>query len=166
MNGHLCGEFLCHLDKDGSLKCGHAPEHMKKWLEELNLPMNFLRFMQWSWPQSDGYIAHVSVLSSTSIYTAEATSPLLKHKVLNAGFAPNGDWFVIDYSTEACVPGFITHEEWCPWSAETEDARAFFQPIARSFESFLYRAVERRYLPRDYYVAKEFNAFLVDERNG
>jgi hypothetical protein len=165
MNSHLCGEFIGHLDQDGSLQCGHAPEHIMKWLEELNLPMDLLRFMQWRWPQSDGYIAHISVRSSVSIHADEMTSPLLKHKFLNAGFAPNGDWFVIDFSTEACVPGFVTHEEWCPWTDETEDARKFFQPIARSLESFLCRAVEGRYLPTDYYAAKEFNAFLVDERN-
>ena len=127
--------------------------------------MGLLRFMQWDWPQSDCQIAHVSIKSSASFYADEATAPLLKHKFLNVGSAPNGDTFVIDFSTDACVPGFITHEEWSHLSDEPQDPRLFFQPIGRTFESFLYRAVEGRYIPTDYYAAKEFNRFLTDERN-
>ena len=164
MNRSVCREFLNHLDHDESLACEHAPQHIAKWLEELNLPMGLLRVMQWDWPQADGCIAHVRIMASASLYADEATAHLLPHKFLNVGSAPNGDWFVVDFSTEACVPGFITHEEWSPWSDEPEDARKFFQPIARSFDSFLYRAVEGRYLPTDYYAAKDFNAFIADER--
>lgn len=165
MKNSVCEEFIHHLDQDGSLECDNAPEHIKKWLEDLNLPMGLLRFMQWEWPQTDGFIAHIRILSSASLYADEATAPLLKHKFINAGSAPNGDTFVIDFSTEACVPGFITHEEWSPCSDKPGDPREFFQPIARSFESFLYRAVEGRYLPTDYYAARDFNAFLADERS-
>ena len=121
--------------------------------------------MQWDWPQADCQIAHISIQSSTSFYADEATSPLLKHKFLNVGSAPNGDTFVIDFSNEACTPGFITHEEWSPWDNELQDPRQFFQPIGRTFDSFLYRVVEGKYLPTDYYAAREFNKFLADERN-
>jgi hypothetical protein len=164
MNKNVCCEFIHHLDKDGSLECGHAPRQIQNWLEGLQLPMEFLRFMQWDWPQTDGYIAHIDIKSSSSLHAEEETAVLLKHKFLNVGSAPNGDIFVIDFSTEACVPGFITHEEWSAWSDEPQDPRKFFQPIARSFESFLFRAVEGKYLPTDYYAAKDFNAFLADER--
>lgn len=165
MKRSVCREFLNHIDQDESLACAHAPEHIQKWLEDQNLPMGLLRVMQWDWPQSDGYIAHVHVKSSASLYADEVTAHLLRHKLLNIGSAPNGDWFVIDFSTEACVSGFVTHEEWSPWGEESESPRNFFQPIARSFDSFLYRAVEGRYLPTDYYAAKDFNAFIVDERS-
>ena len=126
--------------------------------------MDLLRFMQWDWPQSDCQIAHITIQSSVSFHADEVTAHLLKHKFLNVGSAPNGDWFVIDFSTEACVPGFVTHEEWSPWRNEPQDPRQFFQPMTRSFESFLYRAVEGRYLPTDYYAAQEFNRFLAEER--
>ena len=164
MNHSLCREFIQHLDRDDSLKSDNAPEHIKNWLEELGLPMDLLRFMQWDWPQTDCQIAHIAICSSTSIYDDEVTRHLLQHKFLNAGSAPNGDWFVVDYTTEACVPGFITHEEWSPWDDDSGDPRQFFQPIARTFESFLYRVVEDRYLPTDYYAAREFNQFLDEER--
>jgi len=166
MNQSLCREFIQHLDRDESLKSGYAPEHIINWFEKLGLPWDLLRFMQWDWPQTNCRIAHIAIKSSASLYADEATAHLLKNKFLNAGSAPNGDWFVIDFSTEACVPGFITHEEWSPWSREPENPRQFFQPIARSFDSFLYRVVESRYLPTDYYAAKAFNAFLKGERDG
>jgi hypothetical protein len=165
MNQELCREFINHLDRNGSLKSGAAPKNIQKWLHGLALPNSLLRFMLWNWPQTDGQIGHISILSSASLYADEATAHLLKHKFLNAGSAPNGDLFVIDFSTESCVPGFITHEEWCPSSDEPQDPRLFFQPIARTFTSFLYRVVEDRYLPTDYYAAKEFNAFLKEEQN-
>jgi hypothetical protein len=165
MNHSLCREFISHLDQDGSLKSGYAPKKIATWLEQLGLPMDLLRFMQWDWPQTDCQIAHISIMSSASFHTDEATACLLKHKFLNVGSAPNGDTFVIDFSTEICVPGFITHEEWSPWSDEPQDPRQFFQPIARTFDSFLYRVVEGKYLPTDYYAAREFNKFLADEHN-
>jgi len=157
MNMNLCRDFISYLDQGGSLKSGNAPKNIEQWLEELNLPIDLLRFMQWSWPQTDCQMAHIRIRSS---------APLLRQNFLNVGSAPNGDWFVIDFSTEACAPGFITHEEWSPWNDNSEDPRQFFQPIARTFDAFLYRIVEERYLPFDYYAAKEFNAFLLNERNG
>jgi hypothetical protein len=165
MNQSLCREFIQHLDRDESLKSGNAPDAIKKWLESLGLPMGLLRFMQWDWPQADSYIGQVYMRSSTSLHAAEETGVLLKHKLMNAGTAPNGDWFVIDFSTEECVPGFITHEEWSPWSDVPQDPREYLEPIARSFESFLYRVVEERYLPIDYYAARNFNRFLANEEN-
>ena len=165
MNHHLSREFIKYLDRDGDLESGYAPEQVATWLEQLALPYGLLCFMKWDWPQSDCQIAHIRILSSASIYADEATAHLLKHGLLNAGSAPNGDWFAVDFSAEACVPGFVTHEEWSPWGDEPRDARRFFQPVARSFESFLYRIVEDRYLPTDYYAAREFNTFLASERH-
>jgi|GEM_PF-2879346 len=164
MNESICSEFIQHLDQHGSLECGRAPEHIIAWIDDLNLPDGLARFMMHNWPQADGFITHIRISSSLSLYADEATGPLLKHKFLNAGFAPNGDWFVIDFSTETCRPGFVTLCEWTPWLDEPTDPRRFFEPIARSFESFLYRVVERLYLPTDSYAAKEFNEFLTRER--
>ncbi|MEW6305127.1 MAG: hypothetical protein AB1705_16755, partial [Verrucomicrobiota bacterium] len=160
MNQSLCREFISHLDRSGSLNPGNAPKHISKWLEELGLPMDLLRFMQWAWPQTDCQIAHISIMSSESLYADEATAKLLKYKFLNVGSAPNGDIFAIDFSTKSCVPGFITHEEWNPLDDEPQDPREYFEPIARTVDSFLYRVVEGKYLPTDYYAAREFNQFL------
>jgi hypothetical protein len=72
---------------------------------------------------------------------------------------PNGDWLVIAFAKLGCIPGFITHEE---WDQESSPA-SFFEPIAKSMESLLYRIAEGRYIPTDYYAAKPFNDFLREE---
>jgi hypothetical protein len=165
MNHSLCREFIQYLDQDGNLRAGNAPKPIAAWLAGLGLPHGLSCFMQWDWPQQDGYLAHIAIFSSSSLHQHPATARLAEHQFLNAGSAPNGDWFVIDFSTEACAPGFITHEEWNPWADAPADPRPFFQPIARNFEAFLYRVAERRYLPTDYYAAREFNQFLKEEPN-
>ena len=166
MNESVCAEFIRHLDQDGALQCERPPDHIVAWIDDLNLPDGLARFMMQSWPQTDGSIAHIRINSSLSLYAHEVTGPFIEHQFINAGFAPNGDWFVIDFSTESCRPGFITLGEWTPWLDEPTDPRTYFVPIARSFESFLYRAIERLYLPTDSYAASEFRAFLNQEKKG
>jgi hypothetical protein len=158
MRGDVCSELIQHLD-DGTLECGHAPQDVKDWLESLNLPMELLRFMQWRWPQQDCQIAHLSILSSRSIKDDDFAEPLAKAGFLLIGSAPNGDWLVIAFAKLGCIPGFITHEE---WDQESSPA-SFFEPIAKSMESLLYRIAEGRYIPTDYYAAKPFNDFLREE---
>lgn len=165
MNSELCQDLIYFLDRDQSLACGHAPQPVSDWLETLQIPMNLRRFMQWHWPQNDCGIAHLDVKSSASIHSDEATAPLLRDQFLNIGSAPNGDWFVIDFSNDACACGYISHGEWSPWEDEPVSGRAFYQMISRSLESFLHRAVESRYLPTDYYSAKAFNEFLAEEKS-
>jgi hypothetical protein len=159
MSRELLSEFIYHLDADRSMKLGHAPDDVQAWLEDLGLPIDIRRFLQWDWPQTNSYIRHIALMSSENIIKDEYTSALLPYKFLHLGSAPNGDFFVLDISTDPCRPGFITHEEYCE-----KNPRVVFQPIARSFESLLYRLVEGRYVPKDYYAAREFNEFLEQER--
>lgn len=165
MNSSLCEEFIHYLDRDKALNCDGAPEYIQTWIGELDLPEDLAHFMRHSWPQNDGYLSHIRLHSSTSLYNDEATALLLKCGFMNAGAAPNGDWFVIDFSMKVCVPGFIPLGEWSPAIDDPPNPRIFFQPIARSFDSFLYRVVEGRYLPTDSYAAKNLNAFLAGEKN-
>ncbi len=158
MRGDVCKELMNHLDQ-GELKCGHAPQDVKDWLENLNLPMEFLRFMQWNWPQKNGKLAHLVIFSSQSIKDDEFSIRLAETGLLLIGFAPNGDWLVVDFLDPPCVPGFIAFAEW----DQESDPREFFEPVARSMESLLYRIAEKRYVPTDYYAAKPFNEFLHEE---
>jgi hypothetical protein len=90
MNHSLCREFIQHLDRDDGLKSGYAPEHIKNWLEELGLPMDLLRLMQWDWPQADCHLGDIAINSSASLYADEATAHLLKYNLLNVGAHPMG----------------------------------------------------------------------------
>ena len=147
-----------HLDDD-DLGIDHAPDSTKQWLEELGLPMELLRFLQWNWPQKDCQIGPIAIFKSEAIPKQEGIEVLLEHKLIPVGYGPNGDTFVIDFSVDSCPIGFVTHEEYYGEG----DPRPFFQSAARSVESFLYRVAEGRFFPCDYYVTKDFNEFLRDE---
>ena len=162
MSYTLLSEFIQHLDIKNDMKLGHAPDEVQQRLEDIGLPLDILRFLQWSWPQRDTQIAHISILSSPHLINDELSENLLKQTFLQLGSAPNGDFFVLDFSSTQCRPGFITHEEY--WEYENE-LRKIFIPIARSMESLFYRIVEGKYIPTDYYAAEEFNAFLRKEEN-
>lgn len=164
MDDYLLRAFISHLDRDQALAIGDAPASIQKWLEEIGLPLVLLRFMRWGWPQKDCDIALCSILSSESIYAHDATLIFLKFRFLNIGNAINGDWLVIDFSTDACAPGFIPFALWNPYTPEPKDPRELFQTITRSLDSFLYRAMEGRYIPLDSYAAQDFNEFLAEEK--
>ena len=36
MNEDICAEFIHHLDQNGSLECGSAPDHIVAWIDDLN----------------------------------------------------------------------------------------------------------------------------------
>lgn len=160
MSLEILSEFIHHLDKDNDMNIGQAPDEVQAWLENIGLPMDILRFLQWKWPQRDTRIAHISLMSSANLIKDDFCENLIRQGYLQLGSAQNGDIFVIDFSSEQCRPGFITHEEY--WEHE-DNLKHIFQPIARSIESLLYRIAEGRYVPTDYYAAEEFNKFLVEE---
>ena len=163
MNTSLCASFLHHLD-DGGLEVGAASDEIQAWLTGIGLPIELLHLLQDDWPQADGDLGEMYlVFSSESIRADEMTPPLQEARFLNVGSAVNGDFFVIDFASEACIPGYVSHEEWSPDEDPPLNPRDFFQPIARSFESLLYRLVEGRFVPIDYYAAEEFNRLLKDE---
>ncbi|MFN7892330.1 MAG: hypothetical protein ACK5OC_18685 [Pirellula sp.] len=158
MNKEIASSLMHHID-DGELDVGHAPDTIKQWFETLGLEMSFLRFMQWSWPQNECQIGPVSILGAQLIPNQDNIQSYLKDKLLPVGSGPNGDTFVVDFSTESCPVGFVTHEEFYGEGSP----RKFFRPAARSIESFLYRVAEGRYFPCDYFVTGDFNDFLRDE---
>ncbi len=162
MNEDLCRDFIFHIDKDNSLQCGEAPDNIQTWLEGLKLPLNLLRFMCWSWPQSDCQISHFHIFSSQKIYNHEVTPILLKFDLLGIGWAINGDWLVIDFSNESCEPGLIPFALWNPLATNLENPRTLFQSISQSFDTFLYRAMEGHFLPSDSYAAENLNNFLKE----
>lgn len=119
--------------------------------------------MQWSWPKNSGYLEHIWIWSSNEIMETEESANLIRHKILPIGHAPNGDFLVLDFSSEPYVPGFVSvYQYWR--EGGKDDPRSSFEPLARTFESLLFRFVEKRYVPYDYPDTREFNEFLAEER--
>ena len=155
MNSEAAMWFMSHLDDSSD----DAPPATKKWLEGLGLPLDLLRFMQWHWTQEGCFAGPVKLRSSAKLPKEHNSKILTEHQLLPVGIGPNGDTFAIDYSSESCPVGFITHEEY----AGKGDPRPFFRPAARSLESFLYRVIEGRYVPCDYYATGYHNEVLRAE---
>ncbi|MCE5327779.1 MAG: hypothetical protein LLG01_15340 [Planctomycetaceae bacterium] len=161
MAEELLSDFLRHLDRFGSMEIGTAPENIQKWLPTTGLPDFMVRLLMHNWPQVDSQVDHLVLFSSQRIHDFEATNPLIEQGLFIIGAGRSGDLVVVDFRSSACVPGFVSCEEWWP---PADNARNFFQPIARSFESLLFRIIEGRYIPLDWYSAGFFNAFLKEER--
>lgn len=158
VNGEAARLLMHHLDR-GQLRVGNAPQAVQDWLESLGLPLDLLRFLQWSWPQEECSFGAIDIHGSESLPLLDRADVFLASKLLRIGSGPNGDFFAIDFSVDSCPVGFVTHEE---WDGES-DPRPHFEPVTRSIESFLNRVAEDRFVPCDYYAAREFNEFLRDE---
>ncbi|MDB6026440.1 MAG: hypothetical protein JWM68_2663, partial [Verrucomicrobiales bacterium] len=144
-------------------KAGYAPKSTIEWLETLELPLQLLRFMQWRWVLDIEQIGGVTVWPVARTQADDLTPHFLRHKMLLLGCAPNGDPFVVDFSTVDCRPGFVSHETWSPLKGTASPP---FEPIGRVFDSWLYRIAEKLFVPMDYYVAKSFNSFIRAEGKG
>ena len=158
MNQEVATSLLYHIDDD-ALSLGHAPEATRDWLKILGLPVDLLQFMMFNWAQADGHIGAVDILCSKAIPEQEDVDVYVTHKLLPVGSGPNGDRFVIDYSTDSCPVGFVTSSEY----GGEGDPREFFRTAARSVESFLHRIAEGRFYPCEYYETGAFNEFLRAE---
>jgi hypothetical protein len=81
------------------------------------------------------------LLSAASIYEDKATPRLHAHKFLNIGYASDGDWIVIDVSTQKCTAGLLSHDEWNPWVEDQGDPRDAFH-ARTSLEELLTEGVD------------------------
>jgi len=160
MNFGMCESLLRHLD-DGSLRIGQAPQPTQDWLRDLNLPRSLCQIMRYHWVQDDCSFSEFEVFSSKSIQADEFTPTFLSHSFLYIGDAGNGDWLAIDFATEACQPGLVSHEE-CAHE-DGDNPREYFEPIAKSFEGLLYRIDEGRFIPVDYFQAHDYNEIARQE---
>lgn len=163
MDSDVCRELLYHLDSDGSLSIGNAPAKVAKWLKALELPWALSQVLHFYWPQKCGSIAHIRLWPSRDLPKDPLLEELLDLKLLPIGCAPNGDSLVINFATDKCEVGFISHELWADEADKTPDR--IYQPIARTLDSFLYRIAEGKYVPTDYHAAQAFNKFLKEEKD-
>ena len=160
MDSSIASNLMYHLagDEPG---IEHAPKEIDAWLESLPLPMDLKRMLQWYWPKHGVQLGPIHFHSPMGIRHAPWTDAMLPHKLLALGDCPNGDAFVVDFSSDACNVGFVTREE---YDGES-DPRPYYQPTFRCLETYLYRVAEERYLPADYYDARSLIDFLQAERD-
>ena len=162
MRAGACREFLIHLDRECELEVGSSPKTVANWLDKANLPWDLAQLLRFDWPQKGAEIhgRGIRIAAAKDILANEFRKDLQRHGFLPIGSAPNGDMLVVRCDAQPCEVGYITHEEY--WEHK-DDPQLAYQRIARSLDSLLYRIIEHRYVPIDYYSAKEFNEFLAEE---
>jgi hypothetical protein len=160
MDYDLCVALIEHLDAD--TKCaGEASATDKSWLTSIGVPVPLLHILQFHWPVRDCTLSHFELMSVASIRREEFTDSLLKYKFLEIGCVLNGDWVVIDLSTDRFSPGYISHEDWSGDSGD--DPRVVFAPIAPSFVILLDYINKKQFIPVDYFEALDYNAEIEGE---
>ena len=55
MTTSLIRDLFQHLDHDSSLQVGNCSEAEKRRLEEMPLPIDMKRVLQWYWPNRGGW---------------------------------------------------------------------------------------------------------------
>ena len=156
MGHEICEDLFRHADRDGSLAVGGSPPEVIAWLEAAEIPNDLMNLFRHSWPQKAASIGHLTFHTRQDLF---GNRLLMKHKLLVIGNAPNGDLLAIRLKKDPPEIGIIDHDE----TARTDSPLDYYQPIATSLDSLLYRLIENRYVPMDYHAAKAFNGFLEEE---
>lgn len=162
MRTELIEDLLNHLDKDGSLQIGNADNRTTHALEALAIPMDLRRLLQWNWTTGGGEVGPYTLHSVNEVTSHSDFDALFARRMVPIGFAANGDILVVRIDEEDCRVGLVSHDRF--WEGECGPEEAYVE-VAPTVEEYLWRSVEGRYLPRDYYAANEL-ADLRTEING
>lgn len=154
----LYRDLIRHLAKKNKVSCGQAEssdrERLKKYSD--GFPVDFYSVMISCWPTETISAGPYSFFPLSEILDDTAVDDLYRHGLMLLGHASNGDHFVMKigakWANETPV-GLVGHEEYYPGDDNPND---FLAIVAGDICEFLYRAVEERYLPIDYYRATEF----------
>lgn len=151
-------DFLRHLAKTANTTLiaaeGEATAALKPYSKEL--PVDFHRVLTTCWPAEAMAAPPYELFSLTEIVNDDSTAPLAEKGLFQIGHTGNGDMLVLRlgskwaYETPVCL---VSHEHY--FSEETPLDQCVVE-VSENFSEFLYRAVEERYLPIDFFCAQEF----------
>ena len=155
MRSHLIDDIFTHLAEKHGFKIDHAPKALKARLEELPLPMSVLRLLQWRWPRKRVCLGPYELYTAEEILASQDLTKLLKAKMIQVGSAPNGDPFVIRFALhDQAEVGLISHDSL--YESPNIDPKKAYVAVAKSVDEYLYKVAEDRFLPMDFYSAREF----------
>ena len=162
MHDNLIRDLFRYLANKGGFTVGEAQYDIERRIEELPLPLDVKRLLQWEWPTTTVEVGPYTLYPPEAVLGHNDLDELLTAKMLPVGHALNGDILVIFFPDEdQAGVGLVSHEEL--WSEETTPDLAYVQ-ITASIEEYLYRAAEGRFLPIDSYSANELAAVKSDMR--
>jgi len=136
MRYELAKDLLHHLDSDGSFGIGNADAKTTAVLEDLQIPLDLKRLLQWSWTTRGGQVGPYTLYSIYEIPANDDFEQLLKYQMIPVGFAANGDLLVIRFADEKFAVGLVSHDEF--WEGEREPLQAYAE-ITPSIDEYLWR---------------------------
>jgi hypothetical protein len=155
MRTDLISDLFHHLNSAHKLGVGKCDKATHEKLERLEIPMDLRRTLQWYWTTLGGEVGGYELHSVNSIFQHEDFKQLSKYKMIPIGSAANGDILVINYQQENPAIGLVSHDEL--WESKGNPLEVY-EVVTASIDEYLFRAVEKMYLPIDYYAARELNA--------
>lgn len=158
MSLSVAQNLISHLAESGC-EIGHASKRDIAWVEKLSIPVDLKRLLQWHWPLGACQIGPITLGPISDISRFPWIDEILECGLLPLGFGPSGDWFVCDLTTTDCNVGFINHERY----GGGNDARIHYQAAYRSLESYLHSVDLGRFMPGDFYDARDYHRFLSEE---
>ena len=158
MEGFLLDDLLHFLEKQGDIALGdHHPEVLST-VEGLALPGSIDGLLRHGYWPSEGFDAgtagpHTLFGLRESVEDLGDLAAFARAQMFPIGAAPNGDPLVLMASGDKVEVGLVSHDLF--WEDEVSDPSEAYVMVASSLEEYLWRIVEKRYLPLDYYAAKE-----------
>lgn len=144
---------MYHLGGEGIVKVGHCDEILGQRVEKLPIPMELKRVFQWTWFGETVFLGKYAIHDLREILFNEWFDRFLSSRMIAIGSSKGGDHIVVSFATERCEVGFVN----CVELAGDEDIAPgmIYARISPGLDEFLFRLVEKRFLPTDYLVATQ-----------
>ena len=163
MRNELVIDLMGHLGKSHQFQAGSAGREVEAKIESMVLPMDVKRLLQWRWPLSHAVVGPYSLYPAEHVTTIEDLDRFLKSSMVPIGAARNGDILVILFDERHEEIGLVSHDEL--WEGEGPPSDCFV-PVCRSVDEYLWRVSEGRYLPRDFFAAREWQQLKEEAEGG
>lgn len=124
------------------------------WIDRRELSANAKQLFSWFMPTHEIMVGTGSFYSAVDLMEMnDQWSRMAGYGLLILGSCLNGDFIVLDTRSDDLEVGYVTHEEID--LSDASDYREKYIAISPSIGGFLHDATFLRYLPDDYYFAKE-----------
>jgi hypothetical protein len=157
MRFELIRDLMLRLDEKVELNVGNCDAVLEAQIEKSPLPMDLKRVFQWSWANNYGTVGNYRIHSVKDAFANERFDLLIKANMIGIGSARNGDMLVVRFSNENCEVGFLNHIELAVAIDEDKAPHDFYVKVCGTLDELLFRLIEDRYLPIDYWAALELS---------
>lgn len=153
MRDNLIDDLFRHLELRGDVGLGSPSSEETATIEDLPLPLELKRILQWKWPIQFGQVGPYSLYGVSDLLSDEDLMQLIEAGMVPIGYAINGDPLVIKFSANHHQVGLISHDEY--WENRSAGPEKCYAKVASSLDELLWRAAEGKFLQIDFYATSE-----------